>query len=56
MGIQTHFVDPDDPENFARAITPATKAVYAETIGNPLNNVLDISAVAKIAHDAQSRW
>jgi O-acetylhomoserine (thiol)-lyase len=52
MGINTHFVDPDDPENFAKAITPATKAVYAETIGNPLNNVLDISAVAKIAHDA----
>ena len=51
MGINTHFVDPDDPENFAKAITPATKAVYAETIGNPLNNVLDISAVAKIAHD-----
>ena len=33
--------------NFAKAITPATKAVYAETIGNPLNNVLDISAVAQ---------
>ena len=52
MGINTIFVDPDDPENFARAITPATKAVYGETIGNPLNNVFDIAAVADIAHDA----
>ena len=52
MGIDTHFVDPDDPQNFAKAITSKTKAVYAETIGNPLNNVLDISAVAAIAHDA----
>ena len=52
MGITTHFVDPDDPQNFARAITPRTKVLYAETIGNPLNNVLDIAAVADIAHDA----
>ncbi|MEK9786402.1 MAG: O-acetylhomoserine aminocarboxypropyltransferase/cysteine synthase family protein, partial [Gammaproteobacteria bacterium] len=52
MGINTIFVDPDDPENFARAITPATKAVYGETIGNPLNNVFDIAAVADVAHDA----
>jgi len=51
MGIQTHFVDADDPESFAAAITPNTKALYAETIGNPLNNVLDIEAVAEIAHD-----
>ncbi len=35
MGIQTTFVDPDDPENFRRAITPRTRAFYAETIGNP---------------------
>ncbi|GIS91285.1 MAG: O-acetylhomoserine aminocarboxypropyltransferase [Pseudomonadota bacterium] len=52
MGITTHFVDPDDPQNFARAITPRTKVLYAETFGNPLNNVLDIAAVADIAHDA----
>ena len=52
MGINTIFVNPDNPENFASAITPSTKAIYAETIGNPLNNVLDISAVAEIAHDA----
>ena len=52
FGIATHFVDPEDPQNFARAITPKTKALYAETIGNPLNNVLDISAGADIAHNA----
>ena len=52
MGIDTTFVDPDDPENFARAITPQTKAVYAETLGNPLINVLDIELVADIAHAA----
>lgn len=51
MGITTHFVHPDDPENFRRAITPRTKALYAETIGNPLDNVLDIRAVADIAHE-----
>ncbi len=52
FGIQTHFVDPDDPENFARAVTEKTKAIFAETIGNPLNNVLDIEAVAAVAADA----
>lgn len=51
LGINTIFVDPDDPENFARAITPNTKLVYAETISNPKINVLDIEAVAKVAHD-----
>lgn len=51
LGIQTTFVDPDDPENFRKAITPKTKAIYGETIGNPGMNVLDIAAVAKIAHD-----
>ena len=50
MGIQTTFVDPDDVSNFERAITPKTRALYAETIGNPRMNVLDIEAVAKIAH------
>ncbi len=52
LGISTTFVDPDDPENFRRAITDKTKVVYAETLGNPLINVLDIEAVAKIAHAA----
>ena len=51
LGINTIFVDPDDPQNFAKAITPNTKLVYAETISNPKINVLDIEAVAKVAHD-----
>jgi len=52
MGIETTFVDPGDPENFKRAITPKTRLVYAETMGNPKNDMLDIEAVAKVAHDA----
>jgi O-acetylhomoserine (thiol)-lyase len=52
LGIETHFVNPDDPQNFKRAITPKTRLLYAETIGNPQINVLDIAAVAAIAHDA----
>jgi O-acetylhomoserine (thiol)-lyase len=51
LGIETTFVDPDDPENFRRAITPRTRALYAETIGNPRMNVLDIAAAAAIAHE-----
>jgi O-acetylhomoserine (thiol)-lyase len=52
FGIETTFVDSADPENFRRAIRPNTKALYAETIGNPQLNVLDIAAVAAIAHQA----
>src|SRR5207249_10106482 len=48
---QTTFVAPDDPENFRRAITPKTRVLYGETIGNPRMNVLDIAAVAAIARD-----
>ncbi|OBR93707.1 methionine gamma-lyase [Clostridium ragsdalei P11] len=51
LGIDVTFVDPDDPENIRKAITDKTKAVYAETIGNPRINVLDIEAVANIAHE-----
>ncbi|MCL4302688.1 MAG: O-acetylhomoserine aminocarboxypropyltransferase/cysteine synthase [Anaerolineae bacterium] len=51
MGIQTTFVDNRDPDNFRRAITPRTRALYAETIGNPKIDVLDIEAVAKVAHE-----
>lgn len=51
LGIKTHFVDPDDSENFRKAITPKTKAVYIESIGNPGINIIDIEAVAKIAHE-----
>jgi len=52
LGINTTFVDSDDPENFARAITPKTKVLYAETLGNPSLNVLDIEAVSRIANQA----
>ncbi len=52
LGINTIFVDPDDPENFRRAITPRTRVLYGETIGNPLLSVLDIEAIAAIAHQA----
>jgi O-acetylhomoserine (thiol)-lyase len=51
LGISTTFVDPDDPENFRRAITPRTRVLYGETIGNPRMNVLDIAAVAAVAHE-----
>jgi len=52
LGITTHFVDPEDPDNFRRALTQRTRVLYAETIGNPLNNVLDIEAVGAVARDA----
>lgn len=51
LGIDVTFVDPDDPENFRDAIQENTKALYGETIGNPKINVLDIEAVADIAHE-----
>jgi O-acetylhomoserine (thiol)-lyase len=52
LGITTKFVNPDDPENFRKAITNKTKVIYGETVGNPLGNVLDIEAVAAIAKEA----
>ena len=51
-GINVKFVDPEDPENFRAAITDKTKAIFAETIGNPSLKVLDIEKVATIAHEA----
>jgi O-acetylhomoserine (thiol)-lyase len=51
LGINVNFVEPDDPENFRKAITPKTKCLYGETISNPRGNVLDIEAVAAIAHE-----
>lgn len=51
MGIKVTFVDSEDHEGLKKAITPKTKAVYAEVIGNPKLNVLDIEKVSKIAHD-----
>jgi O-acetylhomoserine (thiol)-lyase len=52
FGIDVKFVEPDDPENFRKAITPKTRAVYGETIANPRMNVIDIEKVAAIAHEA----
>lgn len=52
LGVITDLVDPADPEAFRRALRPETKAVYAETVGNPKLDTLDIRAVADIAHDA----
>ena len=52
IGINVKFVEPDDPENFRKAITPKTKALYGETIANPRMNVLDIEKVSAIAHEA----
>ena len=50
QGLSTDFVDPSDPANFEKAIKPNTKLLYAETLGNPNSNVLDIEVVAEIAH------
>jgi O-acetylhomoserine (thiol)-lyase len=51
LGIEVSFVeDPDDLEAWAAAVRPNTKAFYAESIGNPRNDVLDIAAVAEVAH------
>jgi O-acetylhomoserine (thiol)-lyase len=51
LGIDTIFVDPDQPENFRTAINAKTKAVYIESIGNPGINIVDIEKVAAIAHE-----
>jgi O-acetylhomoserine (thiol)-lyase len=52
FGIDVTLVDPADPENFRRAIQANTKAIFAETIGNPKIDVLDVEAVAAVAHAA----
>ena len=52
FGIETDFVDPRDPEAFAAAIRPETRLLFGETLGNPGLEVLDIPAVADIAHRA----
>ena len=51
IGIDVSFVDPNGPDNFAKAIKDNTRAIYIESIGNPKNDVLDYEAIAKIAHD-----
>ena len=51
LGIKTVFVDPEDPINFERAITPKTRLIYTESLGNPKLDVLDIEKVSEIAHN-----
>jgi O-acetylhomoserine (thiol)-lyase len=49
-GITTTFVDPEEKDSFAKAIKPNTKAVFIESLGNPNSNIIDIEALAKVAH------
>ncbi len=51
FGIKVHFVDPRDPQNFARAITPKTKLLFCETVSNPGLEISDLDAIAAIAHE-----
>lgn len=50
LGVKTHFVDPDDPQNFVPFINKRTKALFVETIGNPEANIIDLEVLAEIAH------
>ena len=50
QGLSTTFVDPSNPENFENAIQPDTKLLYAETLGNPNSDVIDLEAISAIAH------
>ena len=50
QGIEVRFADPRDPASFGKLIDEKTKAVYCESVGNPLGNVTDIAALAKVAH------
>jgi len=52
LGWTCHFVDPKDPENFRRALTPKCKAIFVESLANPGGVIVDIKAIAGIAHDA----
>ena len=52
MGIEVKFVDPKNPESFRKALTKKTKAIFAESVGNPKLDTLDFAAVSKVAHDA----
>jgi len=52
LGIDVKFVDPTEPANFRKALTKKTKAIFAETVGNPKLDTLDFAAVSKIAHGA----
>lgn len=50
-GIETTFIDADDINNFKKAIKANTKAIFIETLGNPNSSIIDVDAVAKIAHE-----
>src|SRR5215813_1041393 len=50
LGVEVHFVDPTSIDNWAQAITPKTRALYGETIGNPQGSILDIEPLAALAH------
>jgi O-acetylhomoserine (thiol)-lyase len=52
LGWTCHFVDPLDPENFRRALTPKCKAIFVESLANPGGVIVDLAAVARIAHEA----
>src|SRR5690349_11708520 len=52
FGWNVHFVDPEDPENFRRALTPKCKAVFVESLANPGGVIVDLEPVARIAHEA----
>jgi len=52
LGWTCHFVDPHDPENFRAALTPRCKAIFVESLANPGGVIVDLAAVAKVAHDA----
>jgi O-acetylhomoserine (thiol)-lyase len=52
FGWEALFVDPDDPENFRRALTPRCKAIFVESVANPGGAITDLETIARIAHEA----
>ncbi|TGL96161.1 O-acetylhomoserine aminocarboxypropyltransferase/cysteine synthase [Leptospira barantonii] len=52
LGIKVHFVDPSNPENFRKVVNDKTRAFYAETLGNPKLDTLDLEAISKVAHES----
>jgi O-acetylhomoserine (thiol)-lyase len=52
LGWTCHFVDPADPENFRRALTPRCKAIFVESLANPGGVIVDLAAIAEVAHSA----
>ncbi|HEY4892760.1 MAG TPA: aminotransferase class V-fold PLP-dependent enzyme, partial [Reyranella sp.] len=54
LGWHCHFVDPLDPENFRRALTPKCKAIFVESLANPGGVVVDLAAIADIAHSVDA--